>query len=189
MSNNNASKRRPNALADRITGLNDPSMGDERERDVILRAYTFGSVVSTYVFFALGVLFAVIGASFWTIPLILGAGVASSAVPAYCKREGVDFKLVMARVSSKRLVTSYLTGALFTAAWVFAIVFHQATGRPLVDGGLGSMFGSTNGDPSIVVGATIGFIGAITTFTVSRHRKLKQARLEDETAADIEDEN
>lgn len=187
--NNSTARLRPNALADKIAGLDDPSMGDEREREVILRAYTFGSVVSTYVFFTLGILFAVIGAGFWTIPLILGAGLASSAVPAYCKREGVDFKLVMARVSLQRLVTSYVIGALFTVAWVFAIVFHQATGHPLVRAGLGSMFGSANGEHSIVVGATFGFIGALTAFAVSRHRKLKQARLEDETAADIEDED
>lgn len=74
---------KPNALADRIAGFNDPSMGDERERDVILRAYTFGAVVSIYVFYILGVLFAVIGAGLWTVPLILGTGVIGVAVSSY----------------------------------------------------------------------------------------------------------
>ncbi|WP_193071380.1 hypothetical protein [Brevibacterium sp. FME37] len=187
MNNSNASKPRPNAFADRITGLDDPSMGDERERDVILRAYTFGSVVSTHVFFALAVLFAVIGAGLWTIPLVLGTGVAGLAVPAYCKREGVDFTLAVSRAANKRIVVSYAVSAVFTAAWVAAIAFQQTTGHPLIDVGLGSpLAGASNG--SFVTGAIIGIVIALTAFAVLRHRKLKRARLEEESAADIEDE-
>ena len=188
MSNNNASKRRPNALADRITGLNDPSMGDERERDVILRAYTFGSVLSAHVFFVLAVLFAAIGAGLWTIPLILGSAVAGIAVPAYCKREDVDFTLAVSRAADKRIVVSYAIAAVLTAAWVAAIAFHQTTGHPLIEVGLGSPLAGSSGS-SFVIGAIIGIVLAISAFAVSRQHKLKQARLEDKTAAEIEDED
>lgn len=39
--NTAASHDRFTALADTVSGFDDPSMGDEREREVILRAYTF----------------------------------------------------------------------------------------------------------------------------------------------------
>ena len=186
--NNSTGRHRPNALADKIAGLDDPSMGDEREREVILRAYTFGSVLSTHVFFALAVLFAAIGAGLWTIPLVLGSAVAGLAVPAYCKREGVDFTLAVSRAANKRMIVSYATSVVFTAAWVAAIAFHQTTSHPFIDAGLGSpLTGSSSS--SFVTGASIGIVCAIAAIAVSRQRKLKQARLEDEAAADIEDED
>lgn len=187
MTNTNKAHR-PNELADRIAGFNDPSMGDERERDVILRAYTFGSVVSMYVFLGLGVLFAVIGAGLWTLPLILGASVLSFAVSGYCKREGVDFALATARAAPRRLVMSQLIGAVVAVAWAFAVGFHQTTGHPLIEAGLGSTVSSTSGS-SLIIGGVFGMAIALTLMAVSRHRKLKQARIEAARAADIEDED
>lgn len=187
---NTRKSAKPNALANRIAGLNDPSMGDERERDVILRAYTFGSVISIYVFFALGVLFAVIGGGlFWTALIFLGSGAVGVAASIYCKREGVDFKMVGARVNPKRLVISQFIGAAFAIAWVVAIAYHESTGHPLIDVGLGTSFGSSSGGSSIVIGAASGFITVIVVLIISRQRKLKQARLEAARAADIEDED
>lgn len=185
---NTRKSAKPNALADRIAGLNDPSMGDERERDVILRAYTFGSVLSVYVFLALAVLFAVIGAGLWTLPLLLGSGVLSFAVSSYCKREGVDFDLATALSSPKRLIISYVTCGAFAVAWVVAIGFHQTTGRPLLAAGLGTTVESASGS-SIVAGGLVGVAIAIVAMTISRQRKLKQARLEAARAAEIEDED
>ena len=83
MNNVSDRKNRPNAFADRIAGFDDPSMGDERERDVILRAYTFGAVVSTYVFFALTLIFAVLGAGIWTVLIIFGSIVISGVISVY----------------------------------------------------------------------------------------------------------
>src|SRR5699024_7042513 len=113
---------RTNKLADRIAGFDDPSMGDERERDVILRAYTFGAALSTYVFFTLGLVFAVIGAGLWTALIVLASGVLGAAVSIYCRRENVDFSMAMARVSPRRLLVSNIVGAVFAIAWVAAIV-------------------------------------------------------------------
>lgn len=185
---NTRKSAKPNALADRIAGLNDPSMGDERERDVILRAYTFGSVLSVYVFLALAVLFAVIGAGLWTLPLLLGSGVLSFAVSSYCKREGVDFDLATALSSPKRLIISYLTCGVFAVAWVVAIGFHQTTGHPLLTAGLGSTAESASGS-SIVIGGIVGIAIAIVAMTISRQHKLKGARLEAARAAEVEDED
>lgn len=189
MNSTSDKKKHTNELADRIAGFNDPSMGDERERDVILRAYTFGAVVSTYAFFALGLLFAVIGAGLWTVPIVLATGVMGAATAIYCRREGVDFRLVSARVAPKRLITSYIIGAIFTAGWLFAVIFHQATGHPLINAGLGSMFGVSDGGSSMIIGAAVGIVVVVALNTITRSRKIKQARAEAARAAEIEDED
>jgi len=190
--NSTSDKKKPtNELADRIAGFNDPSMGDERERDVILRAYTFGAVVSTYVFFALALLFAILGAGIWSALIVLGSLVTSIAISAYCNRENVDFSLAMARVSPKRLVVGNIVGAVFAILWVGAIVFHMSQGYPLIDAGMGASttLGVSTGTYSIVFGAAVGFIVTITLMTISRVRKIKEARHEAARAAEIEDED
>lgn len=186
--NNRSDKKQPNALADRIAGLDDPSMGDERERDVILRAYMFGSVVSIFAFLGLSLLFAVIGAGLWTIPLILGSSLLTFAVSGYCKRAGVDFALATARAAPRRLVLTQIVMAVVAFAWVFAVGFQQSTGHPLVEAGLGTTISSASGS-SIMIGGVFGAVAAIAVVAISRHRKLKQARLEAAAAADIEDED
>jgi hypothetical protein len=191
MSNISDKNKRSNELADRIAGFNDPSMGDERERDVILRAYTLGAVVSTYVFFALGLIFAVLGAGLWSTLIILGSIATSSVISGYCKRENVDFSMSMARVSPKRLIVGNIVGAVFAIVWAGAIVFHMSEGRPLIDAGMGASttFGVSTSTYAIVIGAAVGFIATITLMTISRTRKIKQARAEAAAAADIEDED
>ncbi|WP_209324967.1 hypothetical protein [Brevibacterium renqingii] len=189
MSNMSGKKPRTNSLADRIVGFDDPSMGDERERDVILRAYTFGSVISTYALFALGLVFAAIGAGMWSVLIILASGLTGVAVSAYCKRENVDFSMAIARVSPRRLLISNVVGAGFAIAWVAALVFHMTVGRPLIDVSLGSDLSGVTSSSSIAIGAAVGFVGAIVAMSISRSRKIKQARAEAAAAADIEDED
>ncbi|KAB1946305.1 hypothetical protein [Brevibacterium linens] len=184
-------KNRPNAFADRIAGFDDPSMGDERERDIILRAYTFGAVVSTYVFFALALVFAVLGAGMWSVLIVLGSIVTSGVISGYCKRENVDFSMAMARVSPRRLIVGNIVGAVFAIVWVGAIVFHMSEGYPLIDVEMGNqtMPGAPPSTYSIAIGAAFGFIIALTLMTISRVRKIKQARAEAAAAAYIEDED
>ena len=191
MNNVSDRKNRPNAFADRIAGFDDPSMGDERERDIILRAYTFGAVVSTYVFFALALVFAVLGAGMWSVLIVFGSMVTSIAVSAYCQRENVDFSMAMARVSPRRLIVGNIVGALFAIAWLAAVVFHMSNGYPLIDAGMGNrlMPGAPSSTYSIVIGGAIGFIIALTLMTISRVRKSKQARAEAAAAAYIEYED
>ena len=191
MNNVSDKKNRPNAFADRIAGFDDPSMGDERERDIILRAYTFGAVVSTYVFFALALIFAVLGAGMWSVLIVFGSMVTSIAVSAYCQRENVDFSMAMARVSPRRLIVGNIVGALFAIAWLAAVVFHMSNGYPLIDAGMGNrlMPGAPSSTYSIVIGGAIGFIIALTLMTISRVRKSKQARAEAAAAAYVEDED
>lgn len=191
MNNFSDNKNRSNELADRIVGFDDPSMGDERERDVILRAYTFGAVVSTYVFFALALIFAVIGAGMWSVLIVLGSMVTSVVISAYCQRENVDFSMAMARVSPRRLIIGNIVGALFAVAWVGAVVFHLSTGVPLIDVGMGASttFGAPTSAYTIAISAAFGFIVALTIMTISRLRKIKQARAEAAAADEIEDED
>jgi hypothetical protein len=191
MNSTSDKKKHTNELADRIAGFNDPSMGDERERDVILRAYTLGAVVSTYVFFALALIFAVFGAGMWSVLIVFGSMVTSIVISAYCQRENVDFSMAMARVSPRRLIVGNIVGALFAIAWVGAIVFQLSNGYPLIDVGMGNqtMPGAPSSTYSIVIGAAFGFIIALTLMTISRVRKIKQARAEAAAAAEIEDED
>lgn len=191
MNSTSDKKKHTNELADRIAGFNDPSMGDERERDVILRAYTLGAVVSTYVFFALALIFAVFGAGMWSVLIVFGSMVTSIVISAYCQRENVDFSMAMARVSPRRLIVGNIVGALFAIAWVGAIVFQLSNGYPLIDVGMGNqtMPGAPSSTYSIVIGAAFGFIIALTIMTISRVRKIKQARAEAAAAAEIEDED
>jgi hypothetical protein len=191
MNNVSDKKNRSNELADKIAGFNDPSMGDERERDVILRAYTLGAVVSTYVFFALGLIFAILGAGVWSALIVLGSLVTSSVISTYCKRENVDFSMSLARVSPRRLIVGNIVGAVFAIIWVSAIVFHMSEGYPLIDAGMGASttLGASVSAYSIVLGAAIGFIVTITLMTISRVHKTKQARAEAAAADEIEDED
>ncbi|WP_166969577.1 hypothetical protein [Brevibacterium atlanticum] len=189
--NSTSDKKKPtNELADRIAGFDDPSMGDERERDVILRAYTLGAVVSTYVFFALALIFATLGAGIWSSLIVLGSMVTSVVISAYCNRENVDFSMAMSRVSPRRLIIGNIVGAVFAIVWVGAIVFHMSEGYPLINAGMGATtLGAPTSAYTIVFAAAFGFIAALTLMTISRVRKIKQARAEAAAAADIEDED
>ncbi|UVI36603.1 hypothetical protein [Brevibacterium spongiae] len=191
MNNVSDKRNRPNELADRIAGFNDPSMGDERERNVILRAYTFGSIFSTYAFFTLALIFAILGAGLWSALIVLASGLSGVAISAYCRRENVDFSMALARVSPKRLIITNVISGLFTIAWLAAVVFHMSNGYPLIDAGMGksAMPGAPTSTYSIVFGAAFGFIVALTMMTISRVRKSKQARAEAAAAAEIEDED
>src|SRR5699024_9228769 len=153
MNTSSGKKPRTNELADRIAGFDDPSMGDEREREVILRAYTFGSIVSTYVFFALGVIFAVIGGGMWTALIVLASGVSGMAVSAHCQRENLDVSPAMARVSPHRPLNPYLPGARFPISWGPAFVFQQTPGPPLLHLRPGRGLSGLTKSTSIAIGA------------------------------------
>lgn len=168
--------RRPNELADKIAGFNDPSMGDERERDIILRAYTYGSVLSTYVILVLAIVFAVIGAGFWSVLLIAGGVVSGTAVSRYCKREGIDFAMANAQVDSRRYFIGQLISVLIMAGWLFAIAFHISTGHPLIDVGLGAHFESGESPSSVLLGGISGFLVTVVLGLFVRNSKRKKAQ-------------
>src|SRR5699024_8122712 len=107
----------------------------------------------------------------------------------YCRRENVDFSLAMARVSPHRLLISYILGAVFAIAWVAAIVFHMTTAHPLIDVRLGSDLRRLTTSTPIAIASAGRFPGAIVARSISRSRKIKQARREIASAADIEDED
>lgn len=176
--------RRPNAVADSIAGFNDPSMGDERERDIILRAYTYGSVLTMFAIFVVAIVFAVIGAGFWSV-LLIGTGALSGiAISRYCKREGIDFSMITAQIDRKRFLIGQLMSVLFMAGWLFAIAFHISTGHPLIDVNLGSQFEGSDSASETMVGGISGFVTATVAGLIMRNIRRKQARaqlfLEDE---------
>ena len=154
-------------------------MGDERERDIILRAYTYGSVLSNIMFLVLGVVFAVIGAGFWSTLLIGGGVISGTAISRYCKREGIDFAMANAQVDSKRYFIAQLISVLIVASWLFAIAFHISTGHPLIDVGLGAHGEGGESPRSVLVGGISGFVltAVVGLFVRNARRKKAQAQL------------
>jgi ABC-type antimicrobial peptide transport system permease subunit len=175
MNNVSDKKNRPNAFADRIAGFDDPSMGDERERDIILRAYTFGAVVSTYVFFALALIFAVLGAGLWSALIVLASGVSGVAISVVLQAgecgllDGHRPRLTEAAdhlQHHKRRVHPRLAcrRRLPHEQWLPA--HRRGMGNGLMPGAPSSTY-------SIVIGAAFGFIIALTLMTISRVRKIQ----------------
>lgn len=183
------SNSRSNALADRIAGFDDPSMGDERERDIILRAYTLSAVLSTFMFFALGILFAAIGAGYWSALLMLSPLVGTLAISGYCKRAGIDLALSVANIRPIRLTVSYIITICLALAWLFAMAFHQVNGHPLFPVGLGSTMGNSDSPGASMFGGIIGMAAVIAISTILRYHKKAQAREEAARAHAIDDED
>lgn len=155
MSSNNG----PGAVkraADSISGFDDPSMGDERERDVTLRAYTFAMQLGVYLSLLFALLLAVVGVGFWSVTLILAAGIASWAAIWYCERENVSMAALVERAGPRRKKLAWILVTFFMLAWLGAMAFHMLTGAPLVP--IDASPGNGDSSVSTVVG---GFVGAL----------------------------
>jgi len=139
-------------IADSLSGFDDPSMGDERQREVILRAYTFAMQLGLFLSFAVALLLAVVGLGFASLAVVVVAGTSSWAAVWYCARENVSMPMLVNRANPRRKrLTLFVTGA-FVIAWVAARSFHVLTGAPLlsVDSDRGV------GEASTVVGMLVG---------------------------------
>ena len=180
--NPNSRPVRLKALADTVSGFDDPSMGDERQRAVILRAYTFAMQLGLYLSLLLAVWLSVVGAGQWSLLPVLFAGLSSWAAIWYCAREGVDLLALTLRVRPRRRRVVAVLMTLLVAAWAIALVAHVVTGTPLlvtgIDLGQGAPSGSTLG--GAVVGGVVGILAVLALHRFTRSR----ARSHDEDPGD-----
>ncbi|WP_019158953.1 hypothetical protein [Brevibacterium senegalense] len=184
MTTNSSGERRSFAtVADRLVGLKDPSMGDERERDIILRAGTTAMTVSIFTIQTLGVLLAVIGVGLWSGVVLAAAVIPGVAYTWYCQSSGLDTTQSYAKIAARRRNWSVMAGLAMAAAWIGALSFHMLTGSPLVQAGIQGTVGTGNSTAiGLVVGGLIG--GTIGVFTLSRSSRAGAKR----NAADDEDD-
>jgi hypothetical protein len=181
--NSSAGRRSFATVADNLVGIKDPSMGDERERDIMLRAGTTAMTVSIYTIQALGVLLAVIGVGLWSGVVIAAAVIPGAAYTWYCQSSGINPSQSYAKIALRRRNWSIVIGLAMAAAWIGALSFHMLSGSPLVPAGIQGTVGTGNSTAiGLVVGGLIG--GTIGVFTLSRSSRAGAKR----NAADDEDD-
>ncbi|WP_029090025.1 hypothetical protein [Brevibacterium album] len=125
--------RRFARFADAVAGLTDPSMGDERERDVILRAGTAAMTAALFTFIALGLLLAATGAVLQSGLAILASAVPNFVYFRYCSSEGLDNAQVYSRTAPRRRRLTMAIGAICALVWLGLLAAYAITGAPLID--------------------------------------------------------
>ena len=180
------SPRNFTTVADRLAGISDPSMGDERERDIALRAGTAAMVVSIFTIQLIGVALAVIGAGLWSVLIILAALIPSGVYSWYCTSAGLDMTRVYSKIAPRRRRLALLAGLAVACAWIAAVAVHVTTGAPLIDVGLGN---AVTPDSSTAIGLVTGGIvgGSIGAIALSLSAKRGQKRVAADEEADDED--
>lgn len=181
-----ANERRFATVADNLAGITDPSMGDERERDIILRAGTTAMTASIFTIQLLGVYLAVIGVGLWSSVVLIAAVIPSLVYSWYCKSAGLDTTRSYSKVAPRRRRLAILAGIVVACAWIGAIAFHTLTGAPLIDVGIGAL---ANGDSETASGLITGGIagGAIAVVALALTVRVGRKRLAADEAADDED--
>ena len=173
-------------VADRLAGISDPSIGDERERDIALRAGTAAMVVSIFTIQLIGVDLAVIGAGLLSVLVILAALIPSGVYSWYCTSAGLDMTRVYSKIAPRRRRLALLAGLAVACAWIAAVAVHVTTGAPLIDVGLGN---AVTPDSSTAIGLVTGGIvgGSIGAIALSLSAKRGQKRVAADEEADDED--
>ena len=182
-SNSRATHRTFASVADSLAGIKDPSMGDERERDIILRAGTAAMTASIFVILLLGVYLALIGVGLWSGVVVVAAVIPSGVYSWYCRSSGLDTHQSYSKIAPRRRNGAMALGFVLAFAWIGAVAFHMSTGSPLVDVGVGTMkVGETSTASGLVVGGVVG--GAIGAIVLTRSSRVGAKR----RAADVEDD-
>ncbi|WP_349827494.1 hypothetical protein [Brevibacterium litoralis] len=182
----NALTSDPNRLANSFAGLHDPSMGDEREREVVMRAYVFAYVLGTLLAGVAAIVLVATGAGFLSLLPVFVFSAAAWAAIWYAGREKVDLAdLAGSATRGRRVATSAVT-LVIVAIWVALYVFHLANGRPFLQLSLGvgdDFSGSTAA--GMAYGAAVGVFGVWIARTL--HRRSVRRRAIDEAEAPDED--
>lgn len=174
------------AMADSIAGITDPSMADERERDIVLRACAVAMVASVFTIQALAVLFAVIGVGLWSSIIMVATVVPTLVYSWYSKSAGLDSATTFAKISPRRSLKSTLAGIIAAALWIAAVGYHMASGSPLLDVGIST---AAPADGSTLSGLiTGGLSGAlIAIIALMMFARAARRRVAAEEARDDED--
>ena len=121
----------PTKNIDAVFGLT--GMGDERQRDIYLRANTFAAHMGIYAGIALAALLALCGLVFWAVVALFATGVPAVAVIAYMKAHGVPYGDPYARATRTQEIVPSLIGLAIVAAMVFGAMWALFTGGPFVE--------------------------------------------------------
>jgi hypothetical protein len=166
------------STADAISGLNDPSMSDERESDIFLRGMAFAYTLSTFAALVVPTGLALTGTGLWSIVAFAALIIPSLALSLYCRSEGLSMELLAARSTRRRKITFWATTIALIVGFFAALSFHAATGHPLIDVGNGFDSGAPElhfGFPfGLVVGGLIGT--AVAIYSLRRGRRLAEQR-------------
>lgn len=126
-------QRRFARFSDSFAGLTDPCMGDERERDIILRAGTAAMTAALYTFITLGLLLAATGAVLQSGLAILASMIPNAVYAGYCSSEGLDSAQVYSRIAPRRRLWTMVIGAVCALGWLGILAAYALTGSPLID--------------------------------------------------------
>lgn len=169
------------SAADRFAGLTDPSMGDEREQTIILRAGTVAMTASIFTIQLLGILLAVLGAGLWSGIVVIAAVVPSLVYTWYCRSSGLDVDASFSRVTPRRKVWTNVAGLALVFAWVGAVMVHMISGAPLIPAGLGSVDGGdTSTAGGLLVGALVGGALGVLALVLRSRRGSRRAAADPE---------
>lgn len=118
--------------ADRLMDLDSPVYGDERERALVMEAYTFGATATVYVCIGAAVVSAVLGGLALPVALLLAATLPSFASIWYARRRGVDLLAMSERATPRARRTAVLTVVGGMLVVLGAMLFTVRTGHGLV---------------------------------------------------------
>lgn len=166
------------STADTISGLSDPSMGDERESDIFLRGIAFAYTLSQLAAIIVPIGLAVTGSGMWSFLAFFALMSPSFGLMLYCRSEGLSPELIAAKASRRRKIAVWSTGGVLVASFLAALSFHAATGHPLIDIGSGFEKASTGTDTGFPLGLVAGGLvgGAGAAYSLHRGRRLAQQR-------------
>ncbi|WP_258725313.1 hypothetical protein [Cellulomonas sp. NS3] len=118
--------------ADRLMDLDSPVYGDERERALVMEAYTFGATTTVYVCIGAAVVSAVLGGLLLPVALLLVATLPSFASMWYARRRGVDLLAMSERATARERRTAVLTLMGGVLVVLGAMLVTVRTGHGLV---------------------------------------------------------
>lgn len=122
----------PNRRMNVLIGDHDPSMGDERERDVILRASTLSSVLAMYPGFIVAIFLAASGLGFASLLVLVPVFLPIYATYFYARNERVDLADKGRQMLPRRRRWTNATVSIGLVAVLIAIGFHRFAGHPLI---------------------------------------------------------
>lgn len=144
--------------ADRLMDLDSPVYGDERERALVMEAYTFGATATIYVCIGAAVVSAVLGGLLLPVALLLAAALPSFASIWYARRRGVDLLAMSERATPRERRTAVVTVVGGMLVVLGAMLVTVRTGHGLVP--LPEPSGTISGTlDDVLVGAILGGIG------------------------------
>lgn len=132
-------------------------MGDERERDVILRVSSLSSVVAIYLGFVVAIFLAASELGFASLLVLLPVFLPVFAAYFYAHKEGVDLAEKGRRMHPRRRRWTNAPIALGLVVVLLAIGFHRVAGHPLIPINWNPA-GAGPPDSSEIVGAITGAV-------------------------------